>query len=112
LRPVPFTFTSGNQWVNVGFAINLGDGKKKLANLKARYPEYDFALYAPFGRNDKWNIVMASWVSEQDAEAVLANALKIDPTSFIWRACTSMKGNECVLNRKLGLAMHLNRAAN
>ena len=110
LRPVPFTFTSGNQyWVDVGYATDLAEGKRKLASLKERYPEFDFALYAPFGRNDKWNIVMASWVSRQEAEAVLAEAKRINPTSFIWRACSSMKGNECVLNRKLLLAMHLNR---
>lgn len=110
LRPAPFTFTIGNQyWVDVGYATSLADGERKLAELKERNPDYDFALYAPFGRNDKWNIVMASWVSQQEAEKVLSVAKKINPTSFIWRACSQSKGNECILNRKLRLAMHLRR---
>ena len=110
LRPVPFTFTVGNQyWVNVDYATSLAEGKAKLAKLKAANPSADFALYAPFGQNDKWNIVMASWVSKLEADQVLAAAKMINPTSFIWRACSKTVGNECVLTPKLKLAMHLRR---
>ena len=100
--------TKGNQyWVNVGYARSKAEDSKKLAELKAGYPNHDFALYVPFGRNNKWNIVFASWVSEHEAEMALQAAKAINPTSFLWRACQSMKGDECVLDRKLRLAMKL-----
>ena len=110
LRPVPILVTRGNQyWVNVDYANNREDGERKLSLLKRQYPTYDFALYRPFGRNDKWNIVMATWVSEQEAQSILDIARSINPTSFLWRACSAMNGDQCVLNRKLRLAIELAR---
>jgi hypothetical protein len=110
LRPVPVVITKGNQyWVNVGYAKNEAEGSEKLAELKTHYPNYDFALYSPFGHNNIWNITMASWVSNAEAQSVLQIAKTINPTSFAWRACRTMNGDECILDYKLREALKLQR---
>jgi hypothetical protein len=110
LRPVPVVITMGNQyWVNVGYAKNEAEGSNKLTELKTRYPNYDFALYNPFSHNNIWNIVMASWVSNEEAQSVLQVAKTINPTSFVWRACRRMNGDECILDYKLREAVKLQR---
>lgn len=108
LRPVPVVVTKGNQyWVNVGYATKREEGERALSRFKQAHPNQDFALYRPFGRNDKWNIVMATWVSDQESMEVLAVARSIDPSSFRWRACSEIVKDRCTLNRKLQLAQEL-----
>jgi hypothetical protein len=109
LRPVPTVVTTGNQyWVDVGSAKDEAAGKIYIAELKRKFPLCDFALYSPFGKNTVWNIVIASWVSKAEAEEIVVAAKNaINGTSFVWRACSAMKGDECVLNRKYFVSTEL-----
>jgi len=94
LNPVPIFITDENKYfVIVGDALSEAEGKKKLSDLKSKYPAYDFELYAPYGSNKHYGIMIASWVSKERAAEALAAAKKIDRTSFIW-SCRS-KGDSC-----------------
>ena len=94
LNPVPILITDKNKYfVIVGSASTEGEGTKKLAELKSKHPAYDFELYAPYGSNISYGIMIASWVSRERANEALGAAKKIEPTSFIW-SCRGT-GEEC-----------------
>lgn len=94
LNPLPLVITEKNKYfVLVGSASSEANGRKQLSELKSRYPNYDFELYAPYGSNRSYGIMIASWVSRERANEALAVARNIDVSSFIW-ACRST-GEEC-----------------
>jgi len=94
LNPVPIFITDKNKYfVIVESASNEAEGMKRLSELKSRYPTYDFELYAPYGSNAYYGIMIASWVSRERATEALAAAKKIERTSFIW-SCRST-GDRC-----------------
>jgi hypothetical protein len=85
LNPLPVWITEGNKYfVIVGSVGDEAAGKKQMSQLKAKNPEYDFELYAPYGSNKYYGIMMASWASKQRANEALAVAKRIERTSFIW----------------------------
>jgi len=52
LRTVPFYINEANKYfVIVGSAPSEEAARKLLAQLKAKAPQYDFVLYAPYGSN-------------------------------------------------------------
>jgi hypothetical protein len=94
LNPVPIFITDKNKYfVIVASASTEGEGTKRLSELKSTYPAYDFELYAPYGSNRSYGIMIASWVSRERANEALGAAKKIEPTSFIW-SCRGT-GEEC-----------------
>ena len=94
LNPVPFFITDKNKYfVIVSSVRSETQGKQKMSDLKSRYPAYDFELYAPYGANPYYGIMIASWVSRERAAEALAAAKKIEPTSFLW-ACRG-SGERC-----------------
>ena len=94
LNPVPFFITDKNKYfVIVGSALDEAEARQKMFAMKARFPEYDFELYAPYGANPYYGIMIASWVSRERAAEALVAAKKIDRTSFLW-ACRG-SGEQC-----------------
>src|SRR5205807_2274740 len=85
LNPLPLLITDKNKYfVIVGSAPNEAQGEKKMKELKAKHPEYDFELFGPYGSNTSYGIMIASWVSRERAAEALQAAKKIEPTSFTW----------------------------
>jgi hypothetical protein len=94
LNPAPIFITDKNKYfVIVASASTEGEGNKRLSELKSNHPAYDFELYAPYGSNRSYGIMIASWVSRERANEALAAAKKIEPTSFVW-SCRGA-GEEC-----------------
>jgi hypothetical protein len=94
LNPTPMVITDKNKYfVIVGSASSEAEGTRQMEALKAKHPEYDFALYGPYDPNRSFGIMMASWVSKERAEEALLAARKIEKTSFTW-ACRGT-GDEC-----------------
>lgn len=94
LNPVPIVITDKNKYfVIVGSAASEASGRERMADLKRKHPKYDFELFAPYGTNRSYGIMIATWTSAERAHEALEEAKKIDPTSFIW-ACRGT-GDEC-----------------
>ncbi|HEY1473138.1 MAG TPA: hypothetical protein VGF53_03550 [Pseudolabrys sp.] len=85
LNPVPLWITDMNKsFVIVHSAATEAEGRQRMQTLKVSHPQYDFELYAPYGTNTNYGIMMASWVSKHRAAEALQAAKHIDRTSFIW----------------------------
>jgi hypothetical protein len=85
LNPLPIIITDGNKYfVIVGSAGSESEGRKRMSILKSKNPRFDFELFAPYGSNNNYAIMMASWVSSERAREALAEAKRIERTSFIW----------------------------
>ena len=85
LNPVPLWITDMNKsFVIVGSAATEAEGRQLMQALKVSHPQYDFELYEPYGTNNSYGIMMASWVSKTRAAEALQAARQIERTSFIW----------------------------
>lgn len=95
LRDAPFYITDSNKYfVIVGSTRTQEAGLRLMKRLKAASPHYDFALYAPYGDNPHFGIMMASWVSRSLADEALTRARQdVAPDAYLW-ACRSL-GERC-----------------
>jgi len=95
LRTVPFYINEANKYfVIVGSAPSEEAARKLLAQLKAKAPQYDFVLYAPYGSNTNFAIVMACRVPRSVALEALRFAQRdVAQDAFLW-ACRS-SGDRC-----------------
>ena len=95
LRDPPFYVNDSNKYfVVVASARTESEGKRTLAALKAKAPRYDFVLYAPYGSNAYYGIMMATWVPRSVAMDALRLARRdVAPDAFLW-ACRS-SGQSC-----------------
>lgn len=95
LRERPFYVTVANKYfVIVGSAKTREAGVELMNQLKAKAPQYDFVLYAPYGSNPYYGIMMASWVPKDVAlKALKAAREDVVPDAYLW-ACRST-GESC-----------------
>lgn len=95
LREVPFYINDSNKYfVIVGSAPSEEAARKLLTRLKAKAPQYDFVLYAPYGSNTNFAIVMACWVPRSVAlEALRVAQRDVAHDAYLW-ACRS-SGDSC-----------------
>jgi hypothetical protein len=95
LRQVPFYINDANKYfVIVGSAPSEEAARKLLTRLKTKAPQYDFVLYAPYGGNTNFAIVMACWVPRSVALEALRFAQRdVAQDAYLW-ACRS-SGDSC-----------------
>ncbi|WP_175148190.1 hypothetical protein [Paraburkholderia ultramafica] len=95
LRDPPFYVNDFNKYfVIVGSARTRTDGLRLMSDLKSKAPQYDFALYEPYGDNPNYGVMMASWVSRDDAiEALRLARRDVAPDAYLW-ACRG-SGQSC-----------------
>jgi hypothetical protein len=95
LRDPPFFVNDYNQYfVIVGSAITREEGLRLMNRLKSKTPQYDFALFEPYGTNPYYGVMMASWVSRDLAMEALGLARRyVARDAYLW-ACHS-SGNNC-----------------
>ncbi|HVQ71170.1 MAG TPA: hypothetical protein VMT08_27055 [Bradyrhizobium sp.] len=95
LRDAPFLINAYNKYfVIVGSASTREDGLRLMKRLKSKAPEYDFALYEPYGDNPNFGVMMASWVPRDVALTALDIARRtVAHDAFLW-ACRST-GSSC-----------------
>ena len=95
LRDPPFLVTRGNKYfVIVGSVKSRNSALNEIRRLKAKAPQFDFVLYAPYKQNPYHAIMMATWVSYSVAKEALADAQKyVRSDSYIW-SCPS-EGDSC-----------------
>ena len=95
LRDPPFYVNDTNKYfVFVASVADEDAARSVIKKLKAKAPQYDFTLYAPYGSNSYYGIVMASWVPRDVATQALALAKKdVNKDAYIW-ACRS-GGQSC-----------------
>lgn len=75
LRDPPLYVTISNRWfVIVGSAATEEKGIERMHKFKKKAPQYDFSLYQPYGNNENYAIMMASWVPKSIAEKALEDA--------------------------------------
>jgi porin len=93
LRPAPIVLLENNSyWVVVAAAQTEADGESLIRSMKDRFPTYDFALYGPTKTQPLYGIMMATWVSRQEAMDILPKAQEINSNAFIWKAEKERKG--------------------
>lgn len=90
LRDPPYYVNDSNKYfVIVGSRKSREAGLSLMNRLKANSPQYDFALYAPYGNNPYFAVMMASWVPRDVAmEALLLARRDVVPDAYLW-ACRS-----------------------
>jgi len=95
LRDPPFLINDYNKYfVIVGSASSREDGLRLLTSFKSKAPQYDFALYGPYGDNRNFGIMMASWVPRDVALNALGIARHtVARDAYLW-ACRST-GSSC-----------------
>jgi hypothetical protein len=95
LREPPFYVTDANKYfVIVGSARTREDGLRLMNRLKSKAPQHDFALYAPYGDNPYYGVMMASWVPRDVAlEALQLARRDVAHDAYLW-ACRS-SGESC-----------------
>ena len=95
LRDPPFLINDYNKYfVIVGSASTREEGLRLMKTFKSKAPQYDFALYEPYGNNSHFGIMMASWVPHDVALQVLDIAKQtLAHDAFIW-ACRDT-GDSC-----------------
>ncbi len=95
LRDAPFYVTDANKYfVMVGSAATKDEGIRLMNKLKAKAPQYDFVLYAPYGANTYYAVMMATWVPKDVAKEALRLAQRdVARDAIIW-ACRS-SGDSC-----------------
>lgn len=94
LRDPPFYVNDSNKYfVIVASAGSESEGRRMLAKLKAKTPQYDFVLYAPYGSNRFYGIMMASWVPLSVAREALELARRdVTRDAFLWACRSSGQG--------------------
>jgi len=95
LRAPPFYINDFNKYfVIVGSARSREEGVRLIERLKSLAPQYDFALFDPYGENSNYAIMIASWVPLAVAKEALQLARRdVAHDAYIW-ACRS-SGAEC-----------------
>jgi len=95
LRDPPFYVNDSNKYfVIVGSARSHEAGVRLMNRLKSKAPQYDFALYAPYGDNPYYGVMMASWVPRDVALQALRLARRdVAADAYLW-ACRS-SGESC-----------------
>lgn len=95
LRDPPFYVTDANKYfVIVGSAQSRQQGLSLMNRFKAKAPQYEFALYGPYGDNPYFGVMMASWVPRDVAAEALRLARRdVVPDAYLW-ACRST-GERC-----------------
>jgi hypothetical protein len=95
LRDRPFYITDFNKYfVIVGSARTEEEGRQMLRRLKSKSPQYDFQLYAPYGSNTYYGVMMATWVPRDVAQQALEAAKRdVVADAYLW-ACRST-GQAC-----------------
>ena len=95
LRDPPFYVNDSNKYfVIVGSARTRDEGLRLMNRLKSKAPKYDFALYAPYGNNPHYGVMIASWVPRDVAMEALRLARRdVARDAYLW-ACRS-SGERC-----------------
>jgi hypothetical protein len=95
LRDPPFYVNDSNKYfVIVGSARTREEGLRLMNRLKSKAPQYDFALYEPYGDNPYYGVMMASWVPHHVAMEALRLARRdVAHDAYLW-ACRS-SGQSC-----------------
>ena len=95
LRDPPYYVNDFNKYfVIVGSARTREEGLRLMNQLKAKAPQFDFAVYEPYGNNPYYGVMMASWVPRDVAlEALRLARRDLAPDAFLW-ACRS-SGEHC-----------------
>jgi len=95
LRDRPFLINDYNKYfVIVGSAPTREEGLHRMNSFKSKEPQYDFALYEPYGANPNYGIMMASWVPRDVALKALRLARRsVARDAYLW-ACPS-SGDSC-----------------
>ena len=95
LRDPPFYVNDANKYfVIVGSARTREEGLRLMDQFKSKAPQYDFALYAPYGDNPYYGVMMASWVPHDVAlEALRLARRDVARDAYLW-ACRS-SGQSC-----------------
>ncbi len=95
LRDPPFYVNDTNKYfVIVGSAQTREAGLRLMRQLKLKAPQYDFALYAPYGNNPYYGVMMASWVPRDVAlEALRLARRDVARDAYIWTCRSS--GQNC-----------------
>jgi hypothetical protein len=96
IRPAPIVPTMQNDyWLVVGAAKSEDEGRQLLSYLKLQHPKYGFALFSPSTQGGLWGVMLATWISREEAQRLLPEALEINSHSFIWSACGTLDPNAC-----------------
>lgn len=95
LRDIPFYITDNNKYfVIVASPRSREEGLRLLERFKAKTPQYDFALYQPYGSNTSYGVMMASWVPREIATEALRLARRdVAADAYLW-SCRST-GTAC-----------------
>jgi hypothetical protein len=95
IREPPFVVTRANKhFVMVASTPSFESAVDEMNRLKRKAPQYDFVVYAPYGSNPNYAIMMAAWVPYDLAKRVLKLAKReVNPGSIIW-SCRH-EGNQC-----------------
>ncbi len=81
-------------FVVVGSARTEEEGLRLMKRLKTKAPQFDFVLYAPYGENQYYGVMMATWVPRGVAlEALKLARRHVAPDAYLW-ACRS-SGESC-----------------
>ena len=86
LREAPFYVNDYNKYfVIVGAAASREEAVKLMNKLKAKAPQHDFVVYAPYGSNTNYGVMMASWAPRDVATEALRQARKdVAADAFLW----------------------------
>jgi hypothetical protein len=86
LQPPPPVLTKENSCFTIVHSAESEEaGRAKIEQLRKKCPNLDFELYAPYGSNTYWGVMLASFVSRSRAnEALQVARSQIDPSSYIW----------------------------
>lgn len=95
IRESPFVVTRANKhFVMVASTQSYETAVDEMNRLKKKAPQYDFVVYAPYGSNPNFAIMMAAWVPYDLAKRVLKLAKRdVNRGSIIW-SCRH-EGNDC-----------------
>lgn len=95
LREPPFYVNDSNKYfVIVGSSPTREEGLRLMNRLKSKAPQFDFALYKPYGSNSYYGVMMASWVPYDVAVKALQLARRyVASDAYVW-ACRS-SGESC-----------------
>ena len=95
LRNPPLYVNDSNRYFVVVGSVPSEEGAiRRMNQLKAKAPQYDFVVYGPYGSNPNYAIMMATWVSKDVAnQALHAARTAVVGDAYPW-ACRS-SGESC-----------------
>lgn len=91
----PPVITAQNRYFVIVASPTQNEAEQVLSNFRTRFRELDFALYPPYKGNPHYAVMLATWVSEDQAKQALRRGLErgLPHDSYIWRCPGS--GNSC-----------------